>query len=97
MSDADRISCCITGCRRTFKRSPDDPPETRSICGRHWRMGPKPVRERYTKLLRLYRKRETASIARLIELTWQRNLAAIEDALAGKINDADLTAFLETI
>lgn len=41
-----RISCCIPGCRRSFKREESDLPETELICGRCWRMADIKLRER---------------------------------------------------
>jgi hypothetical protein len=43
----DRISCCIPGCRRTFKR---DTPDSIIMCGRHWRMGDEAMRNRHKQL-----------------------------------------------
>lgn len=64
-----RIPCCIPGCRRTFKREPDDAEEVRVICGRHWRMADTRLRNRHKQLLRRYRK---------LDRMWARRHLAIE-------------------
>lgn len=68
---SDRLSCCITGCRRTFKRGPDDTDETIIMCGRHWRMGDERMRKRHKQL----RKR-----CRWFARKWSRRQNAIERA-----------------
>lgn len=37
MTDPTRVPCCISGCRRTFKRQAGDDESTRIMCGRHFR------------------------------------------------------------
>ncbi len=46
----DRMSCCIPGCRRTFKRRPEDTDDTVVMCRRHWRMGDERLRDRHKQL-----------------------------------------------
>lgn len=48
--NADRLSCCIPGCRRTSKRTPADGDNVIIMCGRHWRMGDKRLRDRHKQL-----------------------------------------------
>jgi len=50
---SDRISCCISGCRRTFKRDGDEAGEI--MCGRHWRMSDERLRRRHKQLRRRFR------------------------------------------
>ena len=52
----DRIVCCIPGCRRTFKREPDDHEDAETMCGRHWRMADTKLRERHKRLRKRVRK-----------------------------------------
>lgn len=46
----DRLSCCIPGCRRTFKRTPKDGANVVTMCWRHWRMGDERLRARHKQL-----------------------------------------------
>lgn len=94
---ADRIACCVPGCRRTIERLPDDPPHVEIICGKHWRAVTPSERRHIAKIRRLLRRRETASLIRLHNLAWQRCKALAIDAAQGRINDADLAEFLSTI
>lgn len=50
---AGRIACCVPGCKRTFA------PEgyTQIMCGDHWRGAPARLRQRVSRLRRLYRAR----------------------------------------
>jgi hypothetical protein len=52
---SDRIGCCIAGCRRTFKKSADDPADGEIMCGRHWRMSDEILRRRHKQLRRRFR------------------------------------------
>jgi hypothetical protein len=47
---SDRIPCCIPDCRRTFKRTPGESDDVITMCGRHWRMGDQPLRDRHKQL-----------------------------------------------
>lgn len=60
-------------------------------------MAPKPMRQRSTEMLRLYRRRPTGPLARMIDRQFEACVAAVEDALVGNINDAELASFLESI
>ena len=52
--NAPRIACCISGCRRTFKRADGD--EAALMCRRHWRTVDPKLRERHKQILRRDRK-----------------------------------------
>jgi hypothetical protein len=67
----DRLSCCIPGCRRTFKREPSYTDDTIVMCGRHWRMGDLRMRDRHKQL----RKR-----IRWIERQWLKRNKVIEQS-----------------
>ena len=58
MKPGPRIPCCIDGCGRTFPLRPEDDPEAAIICGRHWRMADKRLRERAKRLRARLRKLE---------------------------------------
>lgn len=47
-----RASCVILGCRRTFKRDADDDGTAVYICGKHYRMVDRIIRQLRTKLKR---------------------------------------------
>jgi hypothetical protein len=51
----NRISCCIPGCRRTFKCDADSH-ETETMCGRHWRMADQHLRDQHKRLMKRHRK-----------------------------------------
>lgn len=51
----DRTPCLIPGCRRTIKAQP---PATEWVCGQHWRLVPKRMRDIY---LRARRQRRPAT------------------------------------
>lgn len=97
----DRVACCITGCRRTFKREAGDADGVRVICGRHWRMAPKSWRRRGT----LFRRAMNSSrnpgradrAAMAWDRTWERCRRYIEDVIAGRVHDSALEEFLETL
>jgi hypothetical protein len=100
MADAERCGCCITGCRRTFKRPADWPEGSRTICGRHWRMAPKSWRRRYTLFRRVASKLTDPRRDRagdLCDQTWERCRAFIEDVVAGRTDDPALVQFLERL
>jgi hypothetical protein len=65
----ERICCCIQGCRRTFKRGPDDSEIAVIMCGRHWRMGDERMRKRHKQLRRR---------SRWFARKWERRKKAIE-------------------
>jgi hypothetical protein len=82
MSEAARISCCILGCGRTFKRSALDEEHDEILCGKHYRVDPelihqlKRVRARlrradrlFTKILRGPTSQETVA---QMERIWDR-------------------------
>lgn len=97
---ADRIGCCITGCRRTRKRPAGWPRGTLTICGRHWRMAPKSWRRRYTLFRRIANRltdprRDRARA--LWDQTFERCRRYIEDVIAGRVHDRALEQFLETL
>ncbi len=90
----DRLPCIVPGCGRTFKREGG---ESEVICAKHWRMAPKPDRDRWTELARLYRRRQTAGIAAMCNRQWRRVVEAALDAAAGNINPAQIAAFVEAL
>lgn len=53
-----RVSCCIPGCGRSWKQSPDDHEDAETMCRRHWKMGDLALRERHRHLIRRLRKIE---------------------------------------
>jgi hypothetical protein len=70
-----RISCCIPGCRRTFKA--EDCGDGDVMCGKHWRMGDQRLRDRVTRLGRIDRRIERLARRKAIrdcrdERDWQR-------------------------
>lgn len=60
-------------------------------------MAPKPMRQKWTEMRRLYRRRPTHALDRMIHRHFEACIAAVADAMAGNINDAELASFLETI
>lgn len=95
MTDPDRIRCCVTGCGRTFKRG--DPWEYLVICGRHWRMGPPAWRRRHTRLLRRYRQQPSERLADIVDRSFDRVRAQVEEIVAGRITDATLDTFVNSL
>lgn len=55
MSEPGRISCCISGCRRTFKIAPTDEDDTEVMCAKHYRCDRVAV-DRYKRLRAQVRK-----------------------------------------
>ena len=51
-----RLPCCIEGCGRTFKLDPGDSYDMAMMCGRHWRMAPKVMRDRVARIRRRARR-----------------------------------------
>lgn len=47
-----RIPCCIEGCGRTYAIQPGEGYHFITICGRHWRMAPKRLRDLVTAIRR---------------------------------------------
>jgi hypothetical protein len=97
---SDRLRCVISGCNRTFKAGDGDGPETRVICGRHWRMAPKSWRMRYTRFKRLAGrpnnpKNELAG--HVCNRTWERCRDYIEGVLSGENIDAELARFIDSL
>lgn len=84
----ERVRCCVPGCRRTFKRRNPDSWDETVMCGRHWRLAPKRLRRRSTRLLRAYNAakdgRRARRLATLYNRNWNRCRRLIEaDVLAG--------------
>jgi hypothetical protein len=100
MAEAFRLHCCIAGCARTFKAQLGDRPDDWVMCSKHWRMAPLSWRRRVTRLRRIIGrgKEPKAERARALHVRqWHRCRRYIEDRLAGRVDDADLAQFLETI
>lgn len=95
----DRVACCITGCRRTYKSDGLNADE-RVICGRHWRMAPQSWRRRgalFRRIMNRVGHPKADLAAELWERTWERCRRHIEDVLAGRAEDPALAKFLETL
>lgn len=96
----DRVSCCITGCGRTFKREAPAGVAELVICGRHWRMAPLSWRRRCTKFRRMANKLtdpRRALAGTLYNWTWQRCRKHIEEIAAGTADDPALARLLERL
>lgn len=55
----DRIPCEVPGCGRTAHRKPEYGSDIQIICGPHWRMAPRYMKDRYAKIRRAVRKART--------------------------------------
>ncbi len=53
-SDA-RICCLNPSCRRTFARKPNDSESAETVCGKCWKLLPKPLTQRYRQIIRRWR------------------------------------------
>lgn len=72
---ADRLACCIIGCRRTCR---NDKGFAEWICRRHWSVVPKSMRRAYSTVKR--RRKTPAAINRI----WRRcKAAAHNEAMMG--------------
>ncbi len=92
-----RNRCLVPTCGRSFKMAPGEPEGFSVICGRHWRLASAELRARYRELNRLYRRRPTEALRRMIERAFW---ACADEALqlaAGQITDASVTSFLEAL
>lgn len=75
-----RLPCIIIGCGRTFKMANEDTYDHIIMCGRHWRMGPKRLRDRQTKLRRLAKRRGwTGQLIRMANGNWERVRKIVDD------------------
>lgn len=73
-----RNPCCIEGCGSTFGLKLDEDYFWRFICGRHWREGPKWLRDRVAKFRKLAKRRGwTDQICRIHSKAWDRVVEAI--------------------
>ena len=70
----DRAPCIIIGCRRTFKRAQLDWGDNEYMCGDHYRMSDKALRQLRTKLRR-----------RAKRIGWTDRLARIDNWLWARI------------
>lgn len=52
-----RIPCCVPGCGRTFKLAPGEDYSYVVMCGDHWRMAPKYMRNAVARVRRQAKKR----------------------------------------
>ncbi len=58
---AIRLTCCVLGCRRTFRRDKNGTPWDEGaevMCGKHWRMVSRDRRRRYSPAARLYKNKK---------------------------------------
>lgn len=97
---ADRVGCCITGCRRTFKRDARIDGDYQTICGRHWRMAPKLWRQRGTKFRRAMNRVGHAKADKAAwawHRTWERCRRYIEDVIAGRADNPAIAQFVESL
>ena len=81
-----RAPCCIEGCGRTFAID-EDGYHVVFMCGTHWRMGPKRMREATAAIRR--RAKKAGWDDRLRERhhqMWHRTRRAIERTLAGDVD-----------
>lgn len=79
-----RIACCIPFCRRGTTKFPGS---AEIICGPHWRLAPKALRRRLSKVRRLAkRESDPVRLQRLETLDWRlwdRIKAASTEAAMG--------------
>lgn len=79
-----RTPCCIPFCRRGTTKFPDSP---EIMCGKHYRLAPKSLRRRRTKILRaLARERDPRRAQRLFDLQqrlWERAKATVTNIAMG--------------
>lgn len=72
----DRIPCEIVGCGRTFQRKPEDAPDVRVMCGKHFRLAPSHMRRRLAKLRRRLDRAKTQEewqrVATICTRMWDR-------------------------
>ena len=59
------------------------PGTTEIICGRHWRLVPKPYRRVYTRAVRRFNRRPTERLARIGNRLWDRCIAFAIEAAGG--------------
>ena len=74
-----RLPCIITGCGRTFRLELCDSWESRVVCGRHWRLAPRYMRDRVARLRKLASRRGWPDrLRRLHGLAFEAVVRAIE-------------------
>jgi hypothetical protein len=80
-----RIRCCIPFCGRTFKKVHEGEYET--MCGRHWRLGDKKLRDLRSRLMRVYKRGiqgpERERIEILLDRLWDRVKAQATERAMG--------------
>ena len=86
-----RIPCAIEGCGRTYKLAPGDSYSARIICGKHWRLAPKHMRDAVARVRRISTKADwpPPMIRRFCRL-WERTFRAAQEAARGDINMAEI-------
>lgn len=67
-----RIPCEVPFCRRTAKREPQDEPDTRIICGGHWRFGDARPRRVYSRARRKYKRTGDPRYRAIMNRCWER-------------------------
>ena len=70
---SERCPCVILGCRRTFKRAPQDPAGIEYMCGNHYRLADKTYRQMRTTLKRRANRHGwTPRMGRIDDWLWSR-------------------------
>ncbi|ALC13794.1 hypothetical protein [Sphingopyxis sp. 113P3] len=87
----ERIPCAIEGCRRTYKLELGDSYSSRVVCGKHWRLAPKHMRDAVARVRRIGVKANWPRpiINRFCRL-WERTVRAAQSAAAGDIDVAEI-------
>ncbi len=93
----DRIPCIIDGCGRTFALREGEDYSWVTICGTHWRMAPKrmrdlvsAIRRKANRIAQNDRKQWPAKLAWQHHRVWEKCRRAIVRALAGDIDVAEI-------
>ena len=89
-----RLPCIIVGCTKTFAMKGDDNYDCEIVCGRHWRMAPKPMRDKVSKIRRLAKRRGwTDQLARVHDILFHRCIRTVRKGLeAPPVSDVEQSA-----
>lgn len=82
MTKPGRIPCEVPFCRRTAPAARHEP-DTRIICGKHWRLGDPRPRRVYSRAMRKLRATGEDRYRRIVHSCWERLLKQAIERLAG--------------
>jgi hypothetical protein len=91
-----RLPCIIEGCGRTYRLEADESYATRVVCGRHWRMSPRYMRDAVRRVSRIAAKRgwDDTLYERHSRL-WDRCIRAVHQALDDPLRPEAIQRWLE--